>query len=810
MAMKIVRRALLALLALLALVLAAAVAAGIYARRVLPQTDGEISLPGLHSTLRIERDANGIPTIRAGDLHDLMFGLGVAHVQDRLWQMETQRRIGAGRLAEAFGESALPNDRALRTLGIRRVAAAQWAQTKGEARDALLAYTEGVNAALHRLVAARPPEFVILGIEPEDWDPVDSLAWTIMMAWDLGGNWTNELQRMRLALKLPLDRIEQVMAPPPGEKPLETMDYPAFYRSLGLAGARAALLDRAADKLLAALPPSGIEGVGSNNWVLAPSRTTTGGALLANDPHLKLTAPALWYFARLEMPGWQAAGATLAGVPGIVLGQTGDIAWGYTNTGPDVQDLYLERIKPDDPTEYQTPDGWAKFETSTETIKVRGKPDVQITVRRTRHGPVISDAGMTNGVDAAKAGLAIAMRWTALDADANLMPPSLAMSRAKSVAEFIAASRGWVAPMQNMVVADRSGHIGWIAPGRVPIRRADNDLKGVAPAPGWDARYDWQGWIPFDALPQSQDPKAGVIATANQRVVPPDYPYYLTQDWALPYRFERIVQMIGKRERHSRADIETMQADVRSLALGHLLPRLLAVKSDHPLAKDAIKALAAFTGTMAADSPAPLIYWSWVRHLSKRVFADKLGAALYDRVLGTRGYFEPIDTVMAANDAWWCGAGDNPCEQQASAAFGEALDELKGLQGGDVSAWRWGKTHQAVSEHRPFSRVKALAPFFGLRTPVGGDTYTVDVSRVVLLPDPTTGEYYLSDHGPSLRAIYDLADPKQSEFMQSTGQSGIPWSSHYRDFMPQWAAVKYVPVWAEGAPAATLVVQPAK
>jgi penicillin amidase len=810
MAMKILRYALLTVLALL---LAAAVAAGIYARRVLPQTDGEVSLPGLHSSLRIERDANGIPTIRAGDMHDLMFGLGVAHVQDRLWQMETHRRIGAGRLAEAFGESALPTDRVLRTLGVRRAAAAQWAQTHGEAREVLLAYTEGVNAALHHLVAARPPEFVILGVQPEDWDPVDSLAWTIMMAWDLGGNWNNELLRMRLALKLPLARIEQVMAPPPGEKPLQTMDYPAFYRSLGLAGAQAAL-DRAAGRLMADAPPSGIEGVGSNDWVLAGSRTRSGGPLLANDPHLKLTAPALWYFARLEMPGWQAAGATLPGVPGIVLGQTGDIAWGYTNTGPDVQDLYLERVKAGDPTEYQTPDGWAKFETSTETIKVRGKPDVTITVRRTRHGPVISDAGMADGVDAAKAGLVLAMRWTALDTDANLIAPSLAMSRAKSVAEFIDASRGWVAPMQNMVVADRSGRIGYIAPGRVPIRRPDNDLKGVAPAPGWDARYDWQGWVPFDALPQQRDPESGFIATANQRVVPPDYPYYLTQDWALPYRYERIVQMIQKRERHSRADVEAMQADVRSLAVGTLLPPLLGLKSDHPLAPAAMKALAAFTGTMGEDSPAPLIYWSWVRHLSQRVFADELGKALYDRVLGTRGYFEPIDTVIGANDAWWCDDKTTPavetCAQQEQAAFGEALDELRRLQGDDVAAWRWGKTHQAVSEHRPFSRVKALARWFELRTPVGGDTYTVDVSRVVLLPNPTTGEYYLADHGPSLRAIYDLADRKQSEFMQSTGQSGIAWSPHYRDFMPQWAAVKYVPVWADGAPAATLTLRPAK
>jgi penicillin G amidase len=810
MAMTILRRVLLALLLLLT---AAAVATYVYFRRVLPQTDGELALPGLHASLKIERDGQGIPTIRGADLHDLMFGLGVAHVQDRLWQMETHRRIGAGRVAEAFGEGAVDTDRVLRTLGVRKVAAAQWAQTRGEAREVLLAYTEGVNAALHQLVKARPPEFVILGLQPEDWDPVDSLAWSIMMAWDLGGNWNNELLRLRLGLRLPLERVQQLMPPPAGEKPLPTIDYPAFYKSLKIDSAQAAL-DHAADRLMAAAPPSGIEGEGSNNWVLSGSRTTTGAPLLANDPHLKLSAPALWYFARLVMPGWQAAGATLPGVPGVILGQNEDIAWGFTNTGPDVQDLYLERVKPDDPTQYQTPEGWAKFESAIETIRVRGKPDVTITVRRGRHGPVISDAGMTDEIAIAKAGLVLTMRWTGLDVDVDPVGTGLRMSRAKSVDEFIAATRGWAAPMQNMVVADRAGHIGLIAPGRVPLRRADNDLMGVAPAPGWDARYDWQGWLPFDALPQQRDPESGYIATANQRIVPPDYPHHLTQDWALPYRHQRIVQMIERRAKHSQDDLRAMHADQRSLAVARLLPRLLRASSDHALAPAAKRALAAFTGTMKEDSPAPLIYWSWLRHLSQRVLADELGAALYDRTLGSRGYFDAIDNVMAADDPWWCDDKATPavetCEQQVQAALGDALDELRKLQGDDVAAWRWGRAHLARAEHRPFSRVPALARWFELRAPVGGDTYTVNVSQVSLRPDATTGEYYLDNHGPSLRAIYDLADRSKSGVMHSTGQSGIPWSPRYRDFLPQWAAVQYLPLWTQAAPAATLTLLPAR
>ena len=808
--MKLLRRAVLAVLALLVLI---AAAGWIYGRRVLPQTEGEVSLQGLTGEVRIERDANGIPTIKATNLNDLMFGLGVAHAQDRLWQMETHRRIGAGRLAEAFGPGALEADRVLRALGVRRAAAAQWAQVQGEGREGLVAYARGVNAALKSMLRARPPEFMILGLQPEDWDPVDSMAWTIMMAWDLGGNWGNELLRMRLALKLPAERINQVMPPYPGETPPPTMDYVALYRSLKL-DAPSAALDAIADRLMAAAPPSGIEGEGSNNWVLAGSRTTSGTPLLANDPHLKLSTPALWYFARLEMPGLKVAGATLPGVPGIVLGQNERIAWGFTNTGPDVQDLYLERSKPDDPTQYQTPEGWAKFETSAEVIKVKGQADVPITVRRTRHGPVISDAGVSDDVLAAKSGYALALRWTALDSDIDLPTTTLRMMRAASVAEFIDATRGWAAPMQNMVVADRDGHIGLIAPGRVPIRKPDNDLHGVAPAPGWDARYDWAGWLPFDALLQIRDPAAGYIATANQRVVPPDFKPYLTNEWALPYRHQRIVQMIEAKPKLSADDVKAMHADVKSLAAPRLLPLLLKAKSENALAAAAQQQLVGFDGTMAADKAAPLIYWSWQRHLARRVLADELGEKLYERTLGTRGYFDALETALADPTGWWCDDKATPaivetCAQQVDAALGDALTELAALQGSDPAAWRWGKAHQARSEHRPFSRVKQLAPWFELRTPVGGDTYTVNVSKVSLRPDTTTGELYLDEHGPSLRAVYDLADLSKSTVIHSTGQSGIPWSAQYRSFVEPWAAVKYVPLWpAADAASQVLVLKP--
>ena len=796
----------------------AALTGWFYAHRVLPVTEGTLQLPGLRAELRIERDSHGIPTIRAASVRDAMVGLGIAHAQDRLWQMETHRRIGAGRLAEAFGDGALDTDRFLRVLGVRRTAAAQWARLPDSSKDLLQAYTDGVNAVISTL-RARPPEFVLLGLQPEPWAPEDSLAWAIMMAWDLGANWQTELIRLRLSLKLPKERIDQLLPPYPGEPTPASMDYAAFYKTLKLDAAQAtsqpALL-----RLLAAAPESEVEGVGSNAWVLAGSRTSTGQPILASDPHLKLSSPALWYFARIVAPGLDVAGATLPGLPGVVMGQNAHIAWGLTNTGPDVQDTYLERIKPDDPTQYQTPDGWAAFETRQELIKVRGGADVTLTVRSTRHGPVLSDTALAGVADEAlgakaKPGYAIALRWTGLDTDADLIGTTLAMDAAGSVQAFIQAASGWVAPMQNMAVADDAGHIALVSPGRVPLRKPDNDLSGLAPAPGWDARYDWDGFLPVQALPQLQDPEKGYIANANQKITPPDYPHFITHHWALPFRHQRIEQLIDAQSKHSLADLQRMQGDVKSLAVVRLLPRLLAAQSAHPLAAAALQQLAAFDGSMAADKAAPLIYWAWHRHLSEQVLADELGAPLYDRLLGQRGYFDALEGVLARDDAWWCDDKTTPavetCAMQVDRAFSAALDELQALQGADVAAWQWGRAHQARSEHRPFSKVKLLAKWFEVRAPVGGDSYTVNVGRVSLKPDAATGELYLDEHGPSLRGRYDLADRSQSRVIHSTGQSGIPWSPLYKSFTPRWVAVDGVPLWpAAGEVIKTLVVQPAR
>ncbi|MDP3513969.1 MAG: penicillin acylase family protein [Sulfuritalea sp.] len=782
--------------ALLALFVAAVAVAVIWWQRVTPVTEGRLQVSGLAGEVSIERDDNGIPTLRGASRDAVLFGLGFVHAQDRLWQLETHRRIGSGRLAEAFGPAALDNDKFLRALGVRRAAAAQWAVLGADARAAVLAYTAGINAFIVDHLRARPPEFLILGLQPEPWTPEDTLAWGIMMAWDLGANWTNELLRMRLALSLPVARIDQLLPPYPGQKPLPVRDYAALYRELKLSGdlGQQALLDA---------PESGVDGVGSNNWVLAGARTTSGKPLLANDPHLKLTTPALWYFARLDAPGLKVAGATMPGLPLLVLGQNERIAWGFTNTNPDVQDVYLEQIKPDDATRYRTPDGWAAFQSYSETIRVKGGPDVTLTTRATRHGPVISDAGtpVVAGLTGQAGGpaYALALRWTALDADAASIDGGLAIGAAGSVAEFVTAAEKYKAPMQNMVVADVAGSIGFIAAGRVPLRRADNDLHGQAPAPGWEARYDWAGFLDPGRTPREIDPPRGWIATANHRVASANYPHYITSEWALPYRQQRIETLLAALPKHDKESLRRIQADVLSPAAQRLLPWLKKAQPTHALGAAAMQHLVAFDGDMRALDVAPTIFAAWARELTRAVFADEMGGEeMYLRQVGRADFRAALEGVLERDDAWWCDDKATPAAETCAAlvnrSLDRALEELQQRLGPDMARWHWGVVHLARAEHRPFSKVKALAPWFELRVATGGDNYTVNVGRYHL----KGGEPYLNEHAASLRAIYDLGNPANSGVMHSSGQSGLVLSPDFRRLLEPWQAVRDLPLWGGG------------
>lgn len=792
------------------LVLAAAVVA-VYAWRSLPQMDGELRVQGLRGPVQVQRDDSDVTHILASDPRDAWMAMGYVHAQERGWQLEFNRRLMRGRLAEVFGRPTLETDLLMRTLGIREAARAQIAGLSDEGRQALRAYSDGVNAFFAHRRQALSPEFQFLRIDPREeaaagryWEPEDSAGWALMMALDLGGNWGNELARLSALQVLDTPALWQLFPPYPGEAPAARADLAMLYRSLQVFPQNATSQSQAPAPAVAFAQGvidwtrslGEIEGKGSNNWVVSGARSASGKPLLANDPHLGLSAPAIWYFARLQAPdvadmkGMDVVGATLPGTPFVVLGRTPDVAWGFTNTGPDVQDLYLEQIHPDDAGRYRLPgqDAWASFGQRTETFKVKGEPDVVHTVRTSRHGPVLSDVpGRARDlIDTRR--FALSLRWSALEPDNGNVDATLASNRARSVDDLLEAYKGFHSPMQNAVMADRQGRIAYKAVGKVPLRSADNDIRGVAPSPGWDARYDWTGWLPYEDTPED-DGSRGWIATANQRIHAADYPHFLTQDWAAPYRQERIETLLARTERHSRESFRAMHGDLHAEATLRLLPHLLGADSQHALAPAAKAQFDSFKGEMAADAAAPLIYSVWIDEFTRAVIGGRLGQERFEKLYGKRLFRNAVEQILEQDDRAWCGAAG--CAAASAAALDRALDRLVALQGGNVERWRWGQAHPAISVHRPFSNVRALAPMFEVRQETGGDPFTVNVGQYHL---DKADAPFANRHAASLRAIYDLADPERSVFIYQTGQSGNALSGRYRDMSGPWARVDYRPL----------------
>lgn len=750
----------------------------LYLRQSLPQTEGEIRLPALGAAVEVMRDRYGIPHIFAASLEDASFALGYVHAQDRLWQMEMSRRIAAGRMAELLGASALETDRFLRTLGVRRSAEANLRVLDAETRRLLDSYAAGVNAFLAS-GPVLPLEFWLTGAQPEPWTPADSVGWVKMMAWDLGGNFRNELLRMSLARSLPLARIHQILPPYPGEQPPVIADLKELYGTL----------ERDAVQLAQFAPDN--DGLGSNNWVVSGARSASGLPLLANDPHLGLTAPPVWYFAHISVPGTDVIGSTLPGVPGVILGHNERIAWGFTNTGPDVQDLYIEKL--DAAGGYLAPEGRRPFQVIEETIRVKGAAPEKLRVRISRHGPVISDV-LRTARDAAPRGHVIAFAWTALAEDDRTMQAALKFARAREWEGFLAAARDFQSPQQNIVYADVEGNIGFVAAGRVPVRKPANDLKGLAPAPGWLAQYDWDGYLPFDELPRSFNPASGTVITANHRITPPDYAHFISSDWQPPYRADRIQRLLDAAPRHTPQSFARIQADVVSLAMRDLLPRLLATRPRSEDARKTLALLGKWDGAMAPERSEPLIAWAWWRELTRAIYADELGDAFRANWL-SRAVF--LGNVLSGDPALarWCDNVRTPavetCEEVLALSLEAALADLARRHGSDQARWRWGEAHAARHEHRPFGRQPLLAKLFDIRVPSPGDAYTVNVGRNNLNDE---AQPFANRHAASLRAIYDLSDLEQSLYIHSGGQSGNILSDHYEAFTAAWARNEYIPM----------------
>lgn len=780
-------------LALVVLLGVAVLAGWGWFQQSLPLIEGEVAVPGLGAPVQITRDAEGVPHIFAASERDGWFGMGYAHAQDRLWQMEFQRRVGAGRLSEILGERAYDTDRMMRTLGIARTAERIAARIDPETRASLEAYAAGVNAYL----AAKPVlpiEFTALRVTPEPWQPADTVSWLLVMAWDLSGNWRSELGRLRYAAKLGPGRAAEFLPLPGGEKPPPLPDLKALYAEMSpLAGA------------MLALSPDVGEAVGSNNWVVDGARTVSGKPLLANDPHLGLQAPSLWYLAHLSTPQGNVVGGTLPGVPFVVLGRNDRIAWSMTTTNGDTQDLFVERIAPGDPQSYDTPTGPAKFDVREEVIRV-GSEERRIRVRSTRHGPVLSDV-VASAATVLPQGHVFALSWAALSETNATARAGLALNRARNADQLLAAARDFHAPQQNIVYADSDGRIGFVAPALVPKRKPENTVMGRVPVPGWDATYDWDGFLAFEDLPQTRD--GGKIVTANNKVTPPGYAHFITFDWFPPYRADRVEELLAATDKHSRETFAKMQADDESRLARELLPVVRAAKPATEGGQRLLGALMGWKGRMAAASPEALGFAAWYRELTRLVYEDDIGELFTDG-WDMRAQFM-LSVLKDENGMGkWCDDVRTPaaetCADMASRALDLAAADLA-KRYGDPAKWRWGAAHVAAGGHRPLGFFPGLGPFFNVEPESSGDTYTVNVGHFSIRDAERP---YANRHAPSLRAIYDFADLEQSMFMQSTGQSGNVFSPWYRNFAERWAKVDYItiPTKREAITGKTLVLRP--
>jgi penicillin amidase len=757
----------------------------------LPQLDGERAIAGLEAPVTISRDALGIPLIEAASERDAAMALGFVHAQDRLWQMEMSRRIGAGRLAEVLGEPGLPADRFMRTLGLYRAAEAALGHLSPTAIERLEAYALGVNAVIEDRSRPLPPEFLLLRHRPEPWRPADSLVLIKTMALSLVEGWRRELTRASVAGVVPPASLDDLWPPARPDTVTTIAGYDAVEPSardqaslrppaLGEPSAVPAIAGLARS-LLRELPDGAESGLGSNIWAVAGRHTATGAGLLANDPHLGTGTPAHWYLVAIRTPAGSVQGATLPALPVVVIGRNAHIAWGFTNTAADTEDLFIERLDPDDPDRYLTPEGSEPFATREEVIAVNGGEPVTVEVRETRHGPVLSDI-LPAAAGAAGDGHVLALAWTALLPEDRTIEAGVALARATDWASFNAAIDHFTAPTQNAFYADRHGRIGVRLAGRLPDRRRAN---GDLPAPGWTGAHDWAGLLPTAVAPRSIDPLPGFLLNANNRLVGPAFPYHLTDHWNDDLRARRIEAVLAaSTDGGGQLDVEAMrrlQADRLSMLARDFLPLLEAVPPADRREAEILAGLAAWDGSSRADRPEPLIFQAWYRALVEHVLADDLGAAFAD-YRGIRS--DAMRHIIESAPAWCDDRGSagvvESCADMADAALATALDRLDRRYGGRWRQWRWGAASRVHMAHQPLDAVWGLRRLFSLAAEGGGDAGTVDVARYAAAAPYTTVA------AASLRLVADLAEPATLHAILPSGQSGHPLSRHFADQKEMW------------------------
>ena len=785
------------------LVAVAATAAYVLAVRSVPDYDVDMEIAGISGDVEIVRDAHAVPHVFATSAEDAFFSLGFVHAQDRLWQMIMMRRAAQGRLSELFGTRTIETDILMRQLAIYELSVQSFEYQSEYTRNALQAYSDGVNAWLEvvnsQALGRGAPEMFVFATDIALWTPADSLALVRLMALRLNSQIQDEISRALASAVLDSDRLADLLPDPPRPG---TTSIPVFPRNdpavPGLLPLDPDLSDASGSGFLFAVPPPGLAGA-SNAWAAQPARTITGASLLASDPHLGLSAPVIWMLARLEFPDHSIIGGTIPGIPAVLVGRNRHVAWGITSAYVDAFDFYIERLNPDDPGEYLRGSEFVPFRQATTSIRIGEDDTRSVDLKWSHHGPVIDGGGF--GLDRiVPNGHVATVRWTALDIDDKSMSAAIDMMHAGSIEDIRAAGAILKVPSLNLIIADRES-VALQTVGAVPWRNPAHMGQGRLPSPGWLPQNEWLGYLPYSSLPSVINPESGIVANTNNGTTSAQFPFHLSFDWGDTQRIERLKRLLNERRVHTRQSFVDAQLDAVSYTARSLLPlvgRNLWYSGSSPssgpresLRRAALDLLANWNGEMNRHQPTPLIYVAWMRHLQRLLVTDELGG-IANRFRRPSPVF--IERVFRDVDgaAEWCDIRQSTqietCDEIAERALIDAIDELSALYGNDMDSWRWGNVHVARQDHQVLGHIPVLSWFLNIRIETSGGENTLHRGAMRWHGD----DPYVSVLAAGMRMVVDFSDPDSSLYVISTGQSGHPLSRHYDDLAQLWRRGDYI------------------
>jgi penicillin amidase len=768
--------------------------------RSLPEYTKTVQLEQLIAPVEIVRDTANVPHIFGKNDHDTLFALGYAHAQDRLWQMTMLRRTAQGRLSELFGEATLPIDMTVRRLAIYSAARQSLSALRPDTLAKLDAYAVGVNARLREInesaLGRGAPEFFIFSNAISPWTAADSLAIVKLMGIQLSSHLHQEVLRARASLVLEGDRIKDLLPDMPGNSQADLIDFTRLFPDLSPIKTSSAREHSA----LSPFKPIALAGA-SNAWAALPGRSATRGTLLANDPHLELTAPSIWYLARLELSTGGVIGGTIPGLPLVLVGRSAKLGWGLTSSNLDDTDVFIEKLNPLDPSEYKTPQGYKPFVKKQSIVRIKDKPPVTLEMFWTENGPVLPGSH-ANLETVTPAGHVTSVAWTLLSSQDTSIEAGFDLMAAQSVQEGLVASRAFVAPSQILTLAD-SKQIAMRTIGALPKRDPRHQSKGRLPSAGWLAQNRWQGVFDPSVNPVFLNPASGVLGHTNNKYTDRSFPEHISFDWGDSQRVQRMTRLLQTREAHTRdsfieAQLDSVSPTARTLLAligGELWYQSQSVPTDSPAGRrqTALDLLANWNGEMNEHLPEPLIYAAWLRALHKRLIVDELGP-LHEAFTHAEPLF--IERVFrdVAGAGIWCDVAQSrrqeSCAEMSRLALDDALAELVATYGSEITALRWGEAHQATHDHPVLGDVPILKWFVNIRQSTSGGDHTLQRGKT----SGTGPNPYLNVHAGGYRGVYDFADPDSSVFIISTGQSGHPLSRHYDNLGKLWRRGEYVPM----------------